>query len=83
MEKAYVLLTVEIESGKEVLNALDEIPDVKEAYQLHGVYDFIIYIEAETLQELKDLINDRIRDIRKIRSTLSLICIKEKRPILW
>ena len=83
MEKAYVLLTVEIESGKEVLNALDEIPDVKEVHQLYGVYDFIIYIEAETLQELKDLINDRIRGIRKIRSTLSLICIKEKRPILW
>lgn len=82
MEKAYVLLTVEIESGKEVSNALDEIPDVKEVHQLYGVYDFIIYIEAETLQELKDLIN-RIRDIGKIRSTLSLIYIKEKRPILW
>ena len=74
MEKAYVLLTVEIESGKEVLNALDEITDVKEVHQRHGVYDFIIYIEAETLQELKDLIN-RIRDIGKIRSTLTMICI--------
>ena len=74
MEKAYVLLTVEMGSGKEVLNTLDEIPNVKEAYQLHGVYDFIIYVEAETLQELKDLIS-RIRDIGKIRSTLSLICI--------
>ena len=83
MEKAYVLLMIEMGSGKEVLNALDEIPDVKEAYQLHGVYDFIIYIEAETLQELKDLINDRIRGIGKIRSAMALICIKEKRPILW
>ena len=82
MEKAYVLLMIERGSGKEVSNALDEIPDVKETYQLHGVYDFIIYVEAETLQELKDLIKDRIRGIRKIRSTLSLICIKEKRPIL-
>ena len=81
MEKAYVLLTVEMGFGKEVLNALDEIPDVKGSYQLHGVYDLIIYVEAETLQELKDLIN-RIRDIGKIRSTLSLICIKEKRTIL-
>jgi len=76
-----MLLTVEMGSGKEVSNVLDEIPDVKEAYQLHGVYDFIIYVEAETLQELKDLIS-RIRDIGKIRSTLSLICIKENRPIL-
>ncbi len=76
MEKAYVLLMIEMGSGKVVLNALDEMPDVKEAYQLYAVYDFIIRVEAETMQELKDLIN-RIRGIGKIRSTLSLICIKE------
>ena len=69
-----MLLNVEIDSKKEVLNALDEISDVKESYQLYAVYDFIIRVEAETMQELKDLIN-RIRDIGKIRSTLSLICV--------
>ena len=57
-----MLLNVELDSKKEVLNALDEISDVKEAYQLYAVYDFIIRVEAETMQELKDLIN-RIRDI--------------------
>jgi len=78
LEKAYVLLTIEIDSGKEVLNALDDIPDVKEAHQIYGVYDFIIRVEAETMQELKDLIEKRIRGIGKISSILSLICIKEK-----
>ena len=80
MEKAYVLLTIETGSEKEVLNALDEIPDVKEAYQIHGIqkrsrYNFIIRVEAETLKELDDLINSRIKDIRKIRSTLSLLIL--------
>jgi len=75
LEKAYVLLTIEMGSGKEVLNALEKMPDVKEIYQIHGVYDFIISVEAETPQKLKNLIN-RIRDIRKMRSTLQLICIK-------
>ncbi len=82
MKKAYVLLTVEIESGKEVLNALDEIPDVKEAHQLYGVYDLIIRVEAETLKNLKGLMN-RIRDIGNIRATLPLVCVEEKRTILW
>ena len=75
MEKAYVLLNVEIDSKKEVLNALDEIPEVKDAYQLYGVYDLIIRVEAGTMQELKDVIAERIRVIRKIRSTLALICV--------
>jgi len=75
LEKAYVLLNVEIDSKKEVLNALDEIPEVKDAYQLYGVYDLIIRVEAGTMQELKDVIAERIRVIRKIRSTLALICV--------
>jgi len=76
LEKAYVLLNVDIGSGKDVLNLLEEMPDVKEAYQLYGVYDFIIQVEAETRQELKDLIN-RIKGIGKIRSTMSMICLKD------
>ena len=71
-----MLLTVEIDARREVLESLKEIPDVKEAHRLYGIYDFIICIESETMQELKDLIN-RIRDIEKIRSTMPLICIKE------
>ena len=71
-----MLLTVDLESKKEVLDLLTEILEVKEAYQLYGVYDLIIQVEAETRQELKDLIN-RIKVIGKIRSTMSMICIKD------
>jgi len=74
LEKAYVLLNVEIDSEKEVLNTLEDIPEVKETYRLYAVYDLIICVEAETMKKLKGLIN-RIRDIEKIRSTLSLICV--------
>jgi len=82
LEKAYVLLRVELGSERDVLNALEEIPEVKEAHQIHGmqshcVYDLIIRVEAETPQEIKDLVEKRTRGIGKIRSILSLICIKE------
>ena len=76
MERAYVLLNVEIDSKREVLDSLKEIPEVKDAYPLYGVYDFIIHVEADTMQELKDLVANRIRGIGKIRSALPLICIK-------
>ena len=76
MEKAYVLLTVELDSEKEILNVLEDIPEVKEAYQIYAAYNLIICVEAETMKKLKALIN-RIRDIQKIRSTIPLVCIKE------
>ncbi|MQY83403.1 Lrp/AsnC family transcriptional regulator [archaeon] len=74
MEKAYVLLIVEIGSEKEVFTALEDIPEVKEAYQIYAVYDLIIHVEAETQKKLKALIN-RIRDIEKVRSMMTLICV--------
>jgi len=82
LEKAYVLLNVELGSEREVRASLKEIPNVKEVYEIYGVYDFIIYVEAETLKKLKGLMN-RIRDISKIRTTLPLVCIEEKRKFLW
>ena len=77
-----MLLVVEIESEKEVFTALEDIPEVKEAYQIYAIYDLIIYVEAETLKKLKGLMN-KIRDISKIRSTMPLVCIEEKRNFLW
>jgi DNA-binding Lrp family transcriptional regulator len=82
LEKAYVLLNVEMGSESEVRNSLKEIPNVKEVHEIYSVYDLIIYVEAETLKKLKGLMN-RIRDISKIRATLPLVCIEEKRTILW
>jgi len=76
LKKAYVLLKVEMGSEKEVLDYFKETPDIKETHQLYGVYDLLIRVETETMQELKDLINNRIKSIGKIRSTTPLICTK-------
>jgi len=72
-----VLLTVEVGSEREVRKALKEIPDGKEVHTLYGQHDLIVCVEAETLQELKDVINKRIRSLDEIRSTITMICIKE------
>ncbi|MBA7609340.1 hypothetical protein ES703_16531 [subsurface metagenome] len=77
MEKAYVLLNVELGSEREVQDSLKEIPEVKEVHKIYGVYDLIICVEAETMEDLKDLVEHRVRVIGKIRSTLTMICIKE------
>ena len=78
MKKAYVLLTIEIGSEREVLDSLKEIPNVKEVHKIYGVYDFIIRVEAETPQGLKDTINSSIRGLDNIRSVITLMCMDEK-----
>ena len=72
MKKAYVLLNTEIGSEKEVLNALEKIPEVKEAHRLYGVYDIIVRVESDTMLNLKDALI-RIGQIKLVRSTMVMI----------
>ena len=71
---AFVLITSDPGSEDEVLKALEEIPEVREAYQLHGVYGIIIKVEAETVPELKEIVTQRIRPLDKVHMTLTMIC---------
>lgn len=75
MPMAFVLINAEIGAENEVLKALREIPEVKEAYMVYGVYDIIARVETETMQELKDTISWKIRRLDKVRSTLTMIVV--------
>ena len=74
MATAYIILNSEIGFEKDVLEALKDIPDVREAFRLYGVYDIIIKIEADTREDLNNLMNE-IRQMVKVRSTLMMIII--------
>jgi len=75
LSMAYVMINSETGYEAEVMKELKKIPSVQEVYQLYGVYDIIIKIEAENMEELKEIVSLRIRELEKIRSTLTLICI--------
>jgi len=75
LNMAYVMINSETGYEAEVMKELKKIPSVQEVYQLYGVYDIIIKIEAENMEELKEIVSLRIRELEKIRSTLTLICI--------
>ncbi len=76
MVRAFVLINVDIGSENDVLDELETVDEVREAYTVYGVYDLIAMIEAETMQELKDVISFKIRRLDKIRSTLTMIVVE-------
>ncbi|OGD44809.1 AsnC family transcriptional regulator [Candidatus Bathyarchaeota archaeon RBG_16_57_9] len=75
MATAFVLINAEIGAESEVLKGLKDIPEVKEAHMVYGVYDIIARIQTETMQELKDIISWKIRRLDKVRSTLTMIVV--------
>jgi DNA-binding Lrp family transcriptional regulator len=77
MPRAYVLLNVESGSEDIVLKTIRSIGMVEEAFVSYGVYDLIIRVKADTMEELKDSVTHKIRMIPQVRSTLTLIMIEE------
>jgi len=77
MPCAYVLINVESGGEDEVLLALEKINDVEESYFSYGVYDIIIKVKAESMEKLKEMVTSKIRSLNKVRSTLTLIIMKD------
>ena len=76
MSIAYVFLTTEAGSEGEVLKNVRMLKEVKEAYVVYGIYDIVIKVKANSMDELKDLILSKIRKITRIRSTLTIILLE-------
>jgi Lrp/AsnC family transcriptional regulator for asnA, asnC and gidA len=77
MSKAYVLLNVESGAEEAVLSQLKEISIVEEAHISYGVYDLIVKVHSDTMEKMKDDISHKIRKIKQVRSTLTLIIVEE------
>jgi DNA-binding Lrp family transcriptional regulator len=77
MPRAYVLINVESGSEDEVLQQLRNIQGVEESYFSYGVYDIITKIRAETMELLKEMVTRNVRNLPKVRSTLTLIMMEE------
>ena len=78
MAKAFVFINVEPGSETEVLERLRDVPEVKEAYFVYGVYDIVAKVETDSMNRLKEVISWKVRRLDKIRSTLTTIVIEGK-----
>ncbi len=76
MSKAFVLINTDLGEGREVYESLMEIPEVKEVYGVYGVYDYVVMLEADSMQSLKDIITTKIRRLNHVRSTLTMIVVE-------
>lgn len=73
MVVAFVLVNAELGFEEEVLKEALKVEGVKEAHLLYGLYDLIVKVEAESVEKIKSIVNNKIRKIEKIRSTLTMI----------
>jgi DNA-binding Lrp family transcriptional regulator len=79
MSSAIVLINTEIGTESEVINALSKIEGVKEVYEVYGMYDIVVKVEAPSHEALRELVINKIRKIPQVRGTTTMIVIESKK----
>lgn len=78
LEISHALVLFNVESGSEnqVLEDVKKVGGVEEAYVSYGSYDIAAKIKAQSMDALKVIISNKLRQISKVRSTLTLLLIE-------
>jgi DNA-binding Lrp family transcriptional regulator len=78
MPTAYILINYEFGTEDKILNRLKNLSGVVEVSEVNGIYDIIVKITSDNLDNIKETITKHIRTIKTIRSTMTLIVTEEK-----
>ena len=76
MVTALVLLNVERAQIHQVAEQLADVPGISEVYSVAGRYDLVAVIRVKTNEALADLVTGKIRQVRGIEATETLIAFR-------
>jgi DNA-binding Lrp family transcriptional regulator len=72
MRKAFVMVNCDLGTEAELQSSLKKIEGIVGVYQVYGLYDIIVEIEAESEHKLKEIVFSKIRTLEHAKSTLTL-----------
>ena len=72
---AFVMVNSVPDQSEWVLDRIEEIEGVEEAYRIWGIYDIIAEVKAETTEEIKGIVL-HIRNVNHVLSTLTLMVVE-------
>jgi DNA-binding Lrp family transcriptional regulator len=70
---AYILINSDVGSESSVLKEIKNVEGVEEAFATYGVYDIIVKVASDSMEELKRIITWKIRKMDGIKATLTLM----------
>lgn len=73
--KAFILIETAVGKSKEVVAALRKLKGINSVDTVTGPYDVIAVAEAETLNEIGDLVTGRIHPIPGISRTVTCLAV--------
>lgn len=75
MNEAFVLLNVDYKQQQNIIEKAKKIPIVKEVKTVYGLYDILIILHSNNMQDIKNAIDVDLHKIDGINNSTSLISV--------
>lgn len=72
MVSSFILITCDVGKEDTVQSQLKQLSDVKEVSRVHGAYDLIAKIEDKSVEQVKEILAQKIRTMTEVRSAMDL-----------
>ena len=72
MQKGFVLMNCDLGAEDYIIEELNKIPQVAQAYVTFGAYDIIAEINANSHEDFEETVSMKIRRLSRIVSTMTL-----------
>ena len=69
------MIKVDDDAVEEVINSLEAMPEVVEAYAVAGMYEIFSRVHTDEMTELQEFVSSTIDKLDKVDTTLILIII--------
>ncbi len=73
MISAVLLLNTDLNAQDDVLESIKQVEGVEEAHSLYGVYDLLVKVKADSIDELKNITKAQIKQVAGVTSSLTLM----------
>lgn len=73
MSTAFILINCDLGAEDSIIEELHKIDSVKEVHGTFGAYDIVAKVEDDKKEKIREIITWNIRNIPKIRTTLTLL----------
>ena len=78
MTKAIIMINTDVGKEDEIMEKLYELPEVKDVFLVYGIHDIIAIVETDTMEQLRSLITEKIRQMDGVKNTLTSIVVTHK-----
>ena len=72
---AFVLIDCDFHFSENIIEELKKIPEIEELYRVQSIYDIIAKVNADSKDQLNEIVVRKVREIEGIENTLTMIIL--------